>query len=38
MLAVLGASGLGPLRGEVRAVESETIESVRTPYGCPGPV
>jgi len=35
MLAVIGGSGLGSLRGEVRALESETMEAVRTPYGGP---
>ena len=35
MLAVIGGSGLGSLRGEVRALEMETIEAIRTPYGGP---
>lgn len=35
MLAVIGGSGLGSLRGEVRALEVETIEAIRTPYGGP---
>jgi len=35
MLAVIGGSGLGSLRGEVRALEMETIEAIRTPYGDP---
>ncbi len=33
MLAVIGGSGLGPLRGE--ALEKETVETVRTPHGGP---
>ncbi len=35
MLAVIGGSGFGSMRGEVRALEVETIEAVRTPYGGP---
>ena len=35
MLAVIGGSGLGSLRGEIRGLEVETIEAVRTPYGGP---
>ncbi len=35
MLAVIGGSGLGSLRGEVRALEMETIEAIRTPFGGP---
>lgn len=35
MLAVIGGSGLGSLRGEVRALEVETIDAIRTPYGGP---
>ena len=35
MLGVIGGSGLGSLRGEVRALEVETIEAIRTPHGGP---
>ena len=35
MLAVIGGSGLGSLRGEVRGLEIETIDAIRTPYGGP---
>jgi len=35
MLAVIGGFGLGSLRGEVRGLEVETIEAIRTPFGGP---
>ena len=35
MLAVIGGSGLGSLRGEIRGLEVETIEAIWTPYGGP---
>ncbi len=38
MLAIIGGSGLGSLRGEIRGLEVETIETIRTPYGGPAQV
>ncbi len=35
MLAVIGGFGLGSLRGEIRGLEVETIEAIRTPFGGP---